>query len=518
MPDVVLATFNSKYAHTAFALRYLQANLGDLQERSGVLEATLDDRPGDVVEKILALAPRVLGLSVYIWNAALSLELVRLLKQLAPTLVIVVGGPEVSYETESQEICRLADYTVTQEGDLAFAELCAAILAGQPPAGKIVAGGQCPLEKLQTPYHLYSDQDLAQRVVYLEASRGCPFRCEFCLSSLDKGVRYFPLEGLLGDLEELFRRGARRFKFIDRTFNLRIEVSRAILDFFLERYQPGLFLHFEMIPDRFPEELREVITRFPVGSVQFEIGIQTFNPAVGQRISRRQDEARLHDNIRFLREHSGVHIHADLIVGLPGEDIPSFGEGFDRLVELDPQEIQVGILKRLRGTPIIRHDQEFAMVYSANPPYEILQTGAIPFAHMQRLKRFARYWELLSNRGHFPATLRAVLGASPFANFLALTDWLFATTEATHKLGVPRLAELLADYLENVRGMEFAEVARLLARDYAADDKRYLPPFLLARADLPEELKLRPKRLKGDGGAALLPDRQARHVRKLTLQ
>ena len=148
----------------------------------------------------------------------------------------------------------------------------------------------------------------------------------------------------------------RQFKFVDRTFNLNLATSRALLQFFLDRGRPGLFAHFEMIPDRLPEPLREVIARFPPGALQFEVGIQTFNPRVAELISRRQDFARLADNLRFLREHTGVHVHADLIVGLPGESLESFGEGFDRLLALGPQEIQVGMLKRLRGTPIVRHD------------------------------------------------------------------------------------------------------------------------------------------------------------------
>src|SRR5262249_8011449 len=158
--------------------------------------------------------------------------------------------------------------------------------------------------------------------------------------------------------------------------------------------QPGNFYHFEMIPDRLPEALREIIARFPPGALQFEVGIQTFNPEVGKLISRKQDNVRLADNFHFLRERTSVHIHADLIVGLPGEDLNSCAAGFDRLVRLHPQEIQVGILKRLRGTPIVRHDAEWQMVYSSHPPYEILQTRLIDFATMQRLRRFARYWDL----------------------------------------------------------------------------------------------------------------------------
>src|SRR5208282_4365213 len=175
----------------------------------------------------------------------------------------------------------------------------------------------------------------------------------------------------------------------------------AILEFFLERCRPGHFFHFEMIPDRLPEALREIIARFPPGALQFEVGVQTFNEQVSQFISRRQDNDKLADNFHFLRHETGVHIHADLIVGLPGETLESFAAGFDRLIVLGPQEIQVGILKRLRGTPIIRHDADWQMIYHPHPPYEILGNKLIDFATMQRLRRFARYWDLVGNSGNF---------------------------------------------------------------------------------------------------------------------
>ena len=190
----------------------------------------------------------------------------------------------------------------------------------------------------------------------------------------------------------------------------------------MERIRPGLLLHFEMIPDRFPDNLRSLIGRFPPGVLHFEVGVQTFNDDVARRIKRRQKMDTIDRNLRFLRNETGSLIHADLIAGLPGETLESFAAGFDRLVALQPQELQLGILKRLRGAPIMRHDGEWRMVYAADPPYEILENKLIDREFMDRIKRFARYWELIANRGNFKETAPILWkdSPSPFESFLRL--------------------------------------------------------------------------------------------------
>ena len=289
MPEIVLTTLTARYAHAAFGLRYLMANLGELRPRAEILEFDINQKSTDIVEAILAEDPRIVGFGIYIWNVTPATQVIAELKRLRPRIVIVLGGPEVSFETDQQEICRLADYVITGEADLAFGELCEKLIAGARPEAKVIAAPYPDFSLLKLPYDLYGDRDLQQRVVYLEASRGCPFSCEFCLSSLDVPVRNVPLDDFLAAMQRLLDRGLQRFKFVDRTFNLNIQTSSAILEFFLTRYQPGRFLHFEMIPDRLPEGLRELIRKFPAGALQFEVGIQSFNSEVCRRISRRQD-------------------------------------------------------------------------------------------------------------------------------------------------------------------------------------------------------------------------------------
>jgi radical SAM superfamily enzyme YgiQ (UPF0313 family) len=513
MPDIVLATLNAKFIHASFGLRYLLANLGELRPRAALAEFTIHERPLDVAERLLAHEPRIVGLGVYIWNVAPTTELVALLKKLRPGLVVVLGGPEVSHETDAQEIVRLADYTITGEGDLAFARLSRAILAGERPAEKIIAAPLPALADLALPYDEYTDADIAHRLIYVEASRGCPFECEFCLSSLDLPVRQFPLAPFLAALDRLLARGVQHFKFVDRTFNLNLAVSRSILEFFLARLRPGLFLHFEMIPDRLPPALRELIAKFPAGMLQFEVGIQTFDPEVAARISRRQDYGRLEENFRFLREQTGVHVHADLIAGLPGETLASFAAGFDRLVAMRPQEIQVGILKRLRGTPIVRHDAEWGVVWSPLPPYELLQNRLLDFATMQRLRRFARDWDLVGNSGNFVETLPLFWrdeenGASPFAEFMRFSDWFHAREGRHHGIALARLVERVFEFLVHERGQPAPLVANALARDARRTGRRDVPPALRPHvsAELQEALAAAVV-----APAARLTHRQAKH-------
>jgi radical SAM superfamily enzyme YgiQ (UPF0313 family) len=498
MPDIVLTTLNARYAHASFGLRYLRANLGELRDRSEILEFDINQRTVDVLERILSRDPKIVGLGVYIWNALPATQLDGELKRIRPDIQLVVGGPEVSYETDQQEITRHADYVITGEADLAFARLGADLLAGRRPLMKVIPADLPEFDQLKLPYDLYDEQDIAHRVIYVEASRGCPFKCEFCLSSLDVPVRNAPLDQFLLEMGKLLDRGVRQFKFVDRTFNLNLKIGQEILRFFHERYTPGLFLHFEMIPDRLPEGLRQWIAKFPPGALQFEVGIQTFNEEVSERISRKQDNAKIEENFRFLRESTGVHIHADLIVGLPGEDIESFGSGFDRLLALGPQEIQVGMLKRLRGTPIIRHGREFGMVYSPQPPYEILQTGSIDFSTMQRLRRFARYWDLIGNSGNFKTTLPFLWrDASPFSNFLAFSDWLYATAGQTHSIALNRLAELLYRYIVE-QGRERDLIAQAITEDYhrcgKSDRLAFLAKFVPEPRNVPRQSSNAPRR------------------------
>jgi radical SAM superfamily enzyme YgiQ (UPF0313 family) len=466
MTDILLTTLNSKYIHCAFGLRYLYANLGDLQARAQIHEFTIHERPLDIVEKILEHKAKILGFSVYIWNVVEVGQCIKLLKQIQPDLKIVIGGPEVSHYPDVPDWFDVVDYCVTGAGELQFKTLCTQLLNKQKPLERVIAGIELPLEQLNMPYEFYNDTDIKNRILYVEASRGCPFKCEFCLSSLDKTSKSFSIDLFLVEIDKLIQRGAKHLKFIDRTFNLKVKTTVAILEFFLKRLTDDMSIHFEVVPDRLPEKLREVLSRFPDHVLQFEIGVQTFDPKIQDLISRKQDNEKTCENLVWLRQNTKAHIHADLIFGLPSDNLDNFAKSFDKLVTLNPQEIQLGILKRLRGAPINRHTKEYEMVYNQNQPYNILSTRDIDYVTLQRVNRFARFWDMIGNSGRFPNTKQVIFGNAPFANFMKLSDNLYKTEGSSWKISLRRLFKMLHQQLIHVLNIDEDIVFEALEKDF----------------------------------------------------
>jgi radical SAM superfamily enzyme YgiQ (UPF0313 family) len=475
--DILLSTLNARYMHTAFGLRYLYANLGELQPEAEIVEFTIQERPLNMAEKLLSFQPRVIGFSVYIWNVAEIHDTVALIKQIAPDIIIVLGGPEVSHHPDLPAVCELADYVISGQGEQSFRQLCEQVLDGSAPEAKLIEGQPMKLDEIALPYRFYNDEDIRNRLIYVEASRGCPFKCEFCLSALDKTATPFPLEAFLQEMDQLWQRGVRNFKFIDRTFNLKVSTSTRILEFFLERMSEDLYLHFELVPDNLPEKLKAVLKQFPPQSLQFEIGIQTFDPEIQTRISRKQNNDKTRDNIRWLREHTGAHLHTDLIFGLPGDTLDNFADSFNQLVSLNPHEIQLGILKRLRGAPLNRHNDPYDLRFNPQPPYNILSTSSVDFMTMQRVNRFARFWDMIGNSGHFINTLPLILGGQPFNRFMQLSDRLYELAGQSYKINLRRLFEMIYVVMTEELGIEPERVKAQLKLDYARANIKGVPDY-----------------------------------------
>jgi radical SAM superfamily enzyme YgiQ (UPF0313 family) len=494
MSTILLTTLNARYIHTALGLRYLYANLQELQERAKIVEFTINDQTQTIAEEIIKHHPKIIGISVYIWNARETSDLIEILKKILPDTIIVLGGPEAGYLPHRVDFSK-ADYIISGEGEEVFYELCKNIIALTPQQEHFIRAPIPDIKKITLPYRAYSDDDVAHRYIYVEASRGCPFECEFCLSSIDEKVRNFQLDELLAEFELLWDRGARSFKFIDRTFNLNMTFANRILDFFLSK-EPPYFAHFEVIPDHFPDVLKDKIARFPVGALQLEIGIQTLDPVIAQGINRPLKLEKIYDNLRFLENETSAHIHLDLIVGLPGETLEGFGRNLDKLMSITSCEIQIGILKNLSGTTLSRHDKEHGMMYSDTPPYDILQNDNLTFIQIQKMKRFARFWDIFYNSGSFKKTVTLLWGnGSVFESFYAFSEWIYTQTLSTWKISLDRQISLLHAYLCEHQDKESVEVAFI--HDLAQRPEKTIPFFLrqstLEKADK-DNKNITPKR------------------------
>ena len=479
--EIVLTTINAKWIHPSLALRLLKANLGDLEKNCEIIEFALRQPLCEKTEPLLAARPRILGVSVSIWNHLATTELLSAVeKQWADKPVIVLGGPEVSHLPADAEIFKYADHVIRGEGERAFRELCETLLQEKPHAEprRICGSRRGEHREILSAYHLYTDEDIAKKLIYVESSRGCPFKCEFCLSSIsDNKVHEFPLDEFLAEMDILIQRGVKTFKFLDRSFNINAERALQIIEFFPDRIEktnessappaPPFTVHFEMVPSIFPDELREALKRFPPGSLRLEIGIQTLNAEIAAVIHRPSNPEKELEALRFLSRETNAIIHADLIAGLPGEDFESFGKGFDRLWEAlnaiennqedeillnvnQPRktlsekprfEIQLGILKLLPGAPISRHNEKFGMRYSSLPPYEVEETYAMSPTQLRRIKNFARFWELIVNRGS-----AKISGGHIFEKFMTLSDDLFAHFGKNWGIDKKELVIMLKNY------------------------------------------------------------------------
>jgi radical SAM superfamily enzyme YgiQ (UPF0313 family) len=483
--DILLVAVNARYGHCSFAARTLLANAGVPAGRIAILEADLDIQPFQLAADIVARHPRLAGFSVYLWNRAIVREALSILCRIAPDLHVVLGGPEIVADDTSAWNA-LADYLVIGEGEGAFREICTDFVvshlgrAGPPdPPEKdgacsaralpiLISTPPEDLSALALPYELYSDDDIAHRTLFVESSRGCPFRCVYC-TSCGTPVRLVPLEKLLSEFDRLLARGVRAFRFLDRSFNAVEEHACAVLDFFLARYPERLALHFEIMPRKLGVALRQRLAAFPPGVLHLEVGVQTLDAEVARRIGRPADISVALETLQFLMREARATVHADLIFGLPGETLASFAAGFDKLVrEYNPPELQVNLLKRLPGTPLA-HDPRFnLLVFNPHPPYELLASDVLDFDAIVRLQRFARCWDLVHNRGRFPRTSARLCLAedtSPFARFLALAERIQNAEGRLHALGMTRLSAHLAAFLESDCGISTDEALALVAAD-----------------------------------------------------
>ena len=440
----VLVSVNAKFIHTSLAASYLLSSLkGKLPSDAfsfGSVEGTINERQDTIFKRIADETPDAVGFSCYIWNIEFVLSLAERLKTEHPDIAVILGGPEVSFN--SRELLKqheFLDYILCGEGEEALPSLvrCLKEKTAVPDGlctyrdGKEIRLGKLHKLSYDPPeaFTEIADGVLKNKLAYIEASRGCPFSCAFCLSGEKGSVRFFSLDRVKKDILTLANSGTETVKFVDRTFNCDKIRAQEILRFIKENYggaiPDGVCFHFEIAAELLDGETLALIGSMPGGSVQFEAGIQSFNPKTLQSVRRKTDFIRLEENLRTLISFGNCHVHTDLIFGLPHEDYVSVKESFNRAYALGANMLQLGFLKVLHGSFLEEKAKEHEIEYSKNPPYEVRSTKWLSADEIRTLHKIESVFDRLYNSGRFKRTLRYVLaesGLSPFGLFEKLSE------------------------------------------------------------------------------------------------
>ncbi|MFC3883352.1 B12-binding domain-containing radical SAM protein [Bacillus songklensis] len=408
---IICATLNAKYIHTNLAIRYLKAYAAPEYDVE-MAEYTIKDPSLNIVTDLYNKQPDVLGFSCYIWNIEETIKVIKMMKKIMPDVKIVLGGPEVTYDV-SDWLDRIpeADFIVIGEGEVTFKHLLDELdgegkfeevsgLAFRKNGEKIINAqrNKVDLKEMPSPFRFEEDiPHLSKRVVYIETSRGCPFSCQFCLSSIEVGVRYFDREKVKEDIRYLMKNGARTIKFVDRTFNISRSYAMDMFQFLIDEHVPGVVFQFEITADIMrPEVIQFLNENAPAGLFRFEIGVQSTNDAVNELVMRKQNFEKLTRTVTMVKEGRKIDQHLDLIAGLPDEDYNSFKKTFNDVFALRPEELQLGFLKMLRGTGVRLRADQHDYVYMDHAPYEILSNNVLSFDDVIRIKQvediLEKYW------------------------------------------------------------------------------------------------------------------------------
>lgn len=487
----LLTALNAKYIHSNPALYSLKSYVGSLKDHVQIAEYTINNRIEYILEDIYSRKPDAIGFSCYIWNWNMIREILRELPKIMPGLPIWLGGPEVSFE--GAEILRefpMVTGIMVGEGEETFKEVLLHYLRGEGedvlsevpglllktgPTGKREA-----LSMEKVPF-LYEDMaPFENRIIYYESQRGCPFRCSYCLSSIDKSVRFRNPDTVKRELQFFLDKKVKQVKFVDRTFNCNHEHAMEIWQYISEHDNGVTNFHFEIAADIIREEEITILRKLRPGLVQMEIGVQSTNEKTLAEIRRGMDVSHLKQVVSRIKEGQNIHVHLDLIAGLPYEDYESFGKSFNEVYAMGPEQLQLGFLKVLKGSYMHEKAKDYGLVYLDNPPYEVLYTNWISYEDIRRLKKIEEMVEIYYNSNQFRATLPYLLKQfpSPFALYEALADYyeekgFFVETPAR----IYRYQVLLS-FAEQVDGAHKEVYKELLLYDlYSRENLKSRPDF-----------------------------------------
>ena len=476
----VLTAFNARYSHSSLAIRYIAKYNED--KNIEIAEFTINESIYNSYSALLKKSADIYCFSVYIWNLEITLKVAEMLKKALPDSIIVFGGPECSYCPDRIfERYPFVDYVIMGEGEKVTGELIDALENGKEikingVADRNYNGGfakPMELEKIIFPYSDESLKKLKNRIVYFETSRGCPFGCSYCLSSTEKGIRYFPMEYVKNGFDTFFKNKVPLVKLIDRTFNADPKRAIEIIEYIIKN-SVCTKVHFEIDPGILTEELIRLLSSAPKDLFQLEMGIQSTNEKTLKAVNRHENLEKVAENIQRLREAGNMHIHLDLIAGLPFEDYSSFARSFNFVYSLKPQMLQLGFLKVLHGTPI---EKERGIVHADFPPYEVIKTDWMTSDEICRLKLIDKAVDEINNSGAFKRTIEKITTENPFAEFEKISQ-IFDTEVSLSRFDIyEKLYEIYGNVIKTELCLDFMEHS----------PNRAMPSF--ARIKYPKDFK-----------------------------
>ncbi len=432
----LLVAVNAKYIHSNPAVYSLKRFAGEYTDAVEIAEYTINNRMEDILEDIYRRKPDVIGFSCYIWNIGMVEKLMGELHKLLPKLPVFLGGPEVTYDAD--KLLRKYPYLTgifIGEGEATFAQVVKYYVKKNPESledipGLMLRSGMTPERKplnlTDVPF-LYDDMaPFTNRIIYYETQRGCPFRCSYCLSSIDKTVRFRDIEVVKKELAFFLEKKVKQVKFVDRTFNCNHDHAMAVWQYLYDHDNGVTNFHFEIAGDILREDEIALVAKMRPGLVQFEIGVQSTNTDTLREIRRVMDIEKLKQVVAALKAAHNVHIHLDLIAGLPYEDYDSFARSFDDVYAMEPEQLQLGFLKVLKGSYMAEMAESYGLVYTDYAPYEVLYTNWLSFTEICRLKRIEEMVEIYYNSGQFAHSLPVMIadfGQGAFAFYEALADF-----------------------------------------------------------------------------------------------
>lgn len=499
---VVLAAVNAKFIHSNLAVRYLKAFTEDIDYDCSILEFSINDKRERVLEALVSEKPDILAFSCYIWNIEYIKYLAKHFSLINPKCIILYGGPEVSFDAEAFLRSNVGDLVIQGEGEETFRELI--IFANKnwekdvenilkkirdmtikglftKIGENIYCEGNRELMNINNTKFPYSDiSELSNKIVYYEASRGCPFNCKYCLSSTSHGVRFLDMERIKQELKYFIEGKVKLVKFVDRTFNCNINFAMDIWGFLINQKSDTKF-HFEISADLLKEEELKLLSRAPKDLFQFEVGVQTTNSEVLKNINRYVNFNDIKEKVCELEEVNNIKQHLDLIAGLPGEDFESFKNSFNDVYSIRPEEIQLGFLKLLKGSKMREEAAEWGMVYSPEPPYEILKSSAISYKELIDLKRVEEVLDKYYNSNKFQNILNYFIPKfeNPFQFYYELGQFFHKKGYLSRNISSADYYKIFIDFFEKVFDEDTLVLKEIIKYDYLKyNKKKWLPSFL----------------------------------------